>query len=200
MTRAELIRRTGLSRSTINQRLDALNAELARLSDTDALTGLANRRQFDRRLAEEWSRAHRHGMPLSLLIFDVDHFKRFNDRHGHVAGDQCLRQVAQLLRDCARRPADLVARLGGEEFAMLLPQEDAASAMVQAQRCLRAIRTAALAHGDSPVGAVVSVSIGGAHAGAVGREDPATSLVAAADAALYTAKESGRDRAVMAGT
>ncbi len=195
----ELVRREQQLRA-LNGQLDTLNTELAHLSDTDALTGLANRRQFDRRLAEEWRRARRHGTPLALLLFDIDHFKRYNDRYGHLAGDECLRQVARLLQEAARRPADLVARLGGEEFAMLLPQQDPASAAAQAQRCLAALQAAAIEHGDSPVGPHLTLSIGGAHTQA--QDDAAAAeavtLVAAADAALYAAKQAGRNRVRMA--
>lgn len=183
----------------LNQRLDLLNAELSRLSETDALTGLPNRRQFDRRLAEECSRAARHGMPLALLLFDVDHFKRYNDRHGHPTGDGCLRRVAELLREAARRPTDLVARIGGEEFAMLLPHHTGAEAAAQAERCLAAIETAALPHGDSPVAPHVTLSIGGVQVQAANAEFSPEGLCAEADAALYAAKQAGRRRVVLRG-
>ena len=104
------------------------NAEqrLGALAILDGLTGLANRGRFDQRLQEEWARALREGTPLSLLMIDVDHFKKFNDQYGHPAGDACLRAVAKILRAEARRPADLAARYGGEEFVLLLPNTEAA--------------------------------------------------------------------------
>ncbi|WP_201492237.1 sensor domain-containing diguanylate cyclase [Rubrivivax sp. A210] len=183
---------------TLNARLDALNTELAQLSETDALTGLANRRQFDRRLSQEWTRAQRHGIPLALLILDVDHFKPFNDHLGHPAGDSCLREVAALLRGSAHRPADLVARVGGEEFAILLPHQDGHDADVVARRCLEAMASAAIAHGHSPVAPHVTLSIGVVHVGRVDGGLEAAALVAAADAALYRAKREGRNRCVHA--
>jgi diguanylate cyclase (GGDEF)-like protein len=181
----------------LNAELDRANAELRQLSDTDPLTGLANRRLFDRRLADECARAARHGLPLALVVIDIDHFKRYNDRHGHPQGDQCLRQVATLLRDSARRPADLAARLGGEEFALLLPHDSAADAAATAERLRHALVCAALAHGDSPVSSLVTVSIGIA-ACAIGTACSGKDLLAAADAALYRAKQAGRDQAQVA--
>ncbi|MFY9513203.1 MAG: diguanylate cyclase, partial [Rubrivivax sp.] len=168
----------------LNERLDTLNLELSQLSDTDALTGLANRRHFDRRLAAEAARVRRHRMSLSLLLLDVDHFKRFNDQHGHPAGDACLRQVATLLASAARRPNDLVARIGGEEFAILLPHQDGDEAELVARHCLRALDGAAIAHGDSPVAGHVTLSVGIADASLLPEAD-APALLAAADAALY---------------
>jgi diguanylate cyclase (GGDEF)-like protein len=180
----------------LNARLDAMNGELARLSSTDALTGLANRRQFDQRLDEEVARAQRHGLPLALLMLDVDHFKRYNDRHGHPVGDACLRSVAAVLTEVARRPSDLVARVGGEEFAIMLPHDDAAEAQRVADHCLAAIDAAAIPHGDSPVAPQVTLSIGIAELSALGEGASAAALVAAADNALYRAKQIGRHRAV----
>src|SRR5262249_57384309 len=104
--------------------LRAAQARLAALASIDGLTGIANRRQFDARLDEEWRRAIRGGQWLSLAMLDIDHFKEFNDHYGHAQGDECLRQVAQLLAAGCRRPADLVARYGGEEFALVLPETD----------------------------------------------------------------------------
>jgi diguanylate cyclase (GGDEF)-like protein len=187
--------------TALNRRLDELNAELSRLSNTDELTGLANRRHFDRRLAEECARAARHGTPLALLMLDVDHFKRYNDRHGHLAGDTCLQAVAAALSASARRPTDLVARFGGEEFAMLLPHQTADEARAQAERCAAALQAAALVHGDSPVSPWVTLSTGVAQV--TGRPagpsaaDIAAELLRAADAALYRAKLAGRNRVVM---
>lgn len=181
--------------------LQRLNAELGRLSETDALTGLANRRLFDQRLATELARARRHGTPLALAIVDVDHFKRYNDRHGHLGGDDCLKQVAAVLRDTARRPGDLVARLGGEEFALLLPQDDAAVAAALAERCIAALDQAALPHGDSPVAPQVTISVGVADLAALRAqpaEGDASALLRAADRALYQAKQGGRHRVAVA--
>ncbi len=193
----ELVRREQ-ELTRLNEQLDAMNGELARLSSTDELTGLANRRQFDHRLEEEISRAQRHGLPLALLMLDVDHFKRYNDRHGHPVGDACLRRVAALLLEVARRPSDLVARVGGEEFAILLPHDDAAEAQRVAEHCLAALDAAAIPHGDSPVAPQVTLSIGIADLAALGDAASAAALVAAADHALYRAKQIGRHRAVRA--
>ena len=179
------------------EQLAALNAELERLSQTDALTGLANRRAFDQRLALELARAARHGLPLVLLLADVDHFKRYNDRHGHGGGDRCLQQVALLLATQAGRPTDLVARIGGEEFALLLPHGDLATGRELAERCLAAFEARALPHGDSPVAPHVTVSIGVAVALPPDGPWRAEALLARADAALYLAKAHGRRRFVV---
>ncbi|MEQ1660738.1 MAG: diguanylate cyclase, partial [Hylemonella sp.] len=140
--------------------LERSNQQLELLSATDGLTGLANRRQFDQHLFSEWQRSMRSGQPISLLLLDIDHFKRYNDRYGHLAGDACLRQVAGILYDCAQRSGELVARYGGEEFALLLPGADAEAAMTVAQRCMDEIARACIAHEDSPVAEYLTVSIG----------------------------------------
>ena len=181
----------------LNARLDELNAQLTQLSDTDALTGVANRRQFDRRLGEEWARAARHAAPLSLLLVDVDHFKRFNDALGHPRGDECLRAVAQALHGCARRASDVVARYGGEEFALLLPYVDAHEARVIAEHCLHAVDALGVEHGDSPLGAHVTISVGVATTVPTLGDGPGA-LLRDADRALYRAKQAGRHRAVAA--
>jgi diguanylate cyclase (GGDEF)-like protein len=173
------------------------NALLEELSATDALTGQANRRRFDQRLNEEVQRTYRHGTPLALLLVDIDHFKLYNDHLGHPQGDRALQAVAAVLAQQARRPGELVARHGGEEFALLLPHADAATAAAVAERCLRAMATLALPHGHSPTAAHVTLSIGAAMLDVARREDPA-SLLRRADAALYAAKAAGRARAVMA--
>ncbi len=183
--------------TALNTQLDALNAQLAHLSETDELTGLANRRLFDRRLAEECARARRHGTPLALLLFDVDHFKRYNDLHGHPAGDACLRQVAQVLRSTARRAGDLVARIGGEEFGMLLPHHSADDARAQAETCIAAMAVAALPHGNSPVAATVTLSIGGVQVAQPANDLLPAAVVQRADEALYAAKHAGRQRLVL---
>ena len=171
--------------------LQAANARLAELSDTDALTGLANRRCFDRRLREECERAARHQIPLALLMVDVDHFKAFNDLHGHQAGDDCLRRVAQTLAGCVGRSTDLVARYGGEEFVVLLPHATTADARQVAERCVAAIDRLAHPHGGSPVASHVTVSIGAAMSRSEAGSDP-VSLLRDADVALYQAKQAGR--------
>ena len=182
--------------NVLNARLAQLNQELSVLSQTDPLTGLANRRAFDQRLAEEVSRAVRHQMPLALLVVDIDHFKAYNDHYGHPAGDVCLRQVAAVLSQCAARPTDLVARLGGEEFAVLLPHQGGADAMQVAERCVRAVEAAAIAHAGSSIAPHLTVSIGVAQSIETAHDGAA--LLAAADAALYAAKRQGRSRVVQA--
>jgi diguanylate cyclase (GGDEF)-like protein len=177
--------------------LRAANARLEELSATDALTGLANRRRFDARLAEEVQRSHRHGSALALLLIDIDHFKLYNDRYGHPEGDRALQAVAAVLKQQARRPGELVARYGGEEFALLLPHADAATAATVAERCQRAMATLALPHDASPTAAHVTLSIGAARLDPAAREG-AAALLQRADMALYAAKAAGRARAVMA--
>ncbi len=179
------------------QALRDANERLAALSDTDGLTGLANRRCFDRRLREEWERAVRHGLPLALLMIDVDHFKRFNDLHGHQAGDDCLREVASTLASCAVRATDLVARYGGEEFVVLLPHTQAADARRVAEQIDKAMARLAYPHGASPVSPVVTLSMGVA-ASRPGVDFHAATLVRHADDALYRAKQLGRHGIVTA--
>ncbi len=175
------------------------NLQLEALSSTDALTGLANRRRFDTRLAEEVQRSQRHGTALALLMIDIDHFKRYNDLLGHPQGDKALQAVAAVLAQQARRPGELAARHGGEEFALLLPHASVAAARTLAERCESAMATLALPHGASPTSAHVTLSIGVAVLDAGKREDSAA-LVRRADAALYAAKAAGRARCVIAET
>jgi diguanylate cyclase (GGDEF)-like protein len=177
--------------------LSAANELLAELSLTDPLTGLANRRALETRAEEEWRRAARAGAGLAVVMLDVDHFKAYNDAAGHLAGDECLRQVADALRRHAQRPADLLARYGGEEFACLLPSLDRDQAIAHAYRLRAAIEELALPHPRSPVGPFVSASIG------VAWDTPAVhsdwrGVLAAADSALYRAKQSGRNRVEVA--
>ncbi len=176
--------------------LQQANARLEELSTTDALTGLANRRRFDLRLAEEVQRSHRHGTELALLMIDIDHFKHYNDLLGHPQGDIALQAVAAVLAQQARRPGELVARHGGEEFVLLLPHASRASAATVAERCTNAMATLALPHGASPTAAHVTLSIGVALLDARGREDGAA-FVRRADAALYAAKAAGRARSMI---
>jgi diguanylate cyclase (GGDEF)-like protein len=179
----------------LNQRLSEANARVELLSETDAVTGIANRRRFDRRLAEEWGRVASDRAALGLLLVDIDDFKAFNDRHGHQAGDDCLKRVAAVLAACASRPTDVVARYGGEEFAILLPHTGRSDLMHLAQRCVAAVDAAAIEHGASRAAPHLTISVGAAFAD--GNADAAR-LLRAADAALYRAKAAGRRRAEMA--
>ncbi len=173
--------------------LERANAALETLSNTDELTGIANRRAFDRVLGEAWRRAARAGSPLGLLMIDLDTFKRYNDRYGHLAGDRCLERVARILAGSVRRAGDLAARFGGEEFAVLLPDAGDEAAAEVAAAIQRKVWTLALAHHDAPSG-MVTVSIGVAVETAFAGSP--LDLVRRADAALYRAKREGRDRVV----
>lgn len=191
-------RRAFLARMRETERNDQLtraNALLEKLSSEDALTGLANRRAFDLRLEAEWARARRGGEPLSLLMMDIDFFKRYNDHYGHPAGDVCLQRVAAVLDAHARRPADLVARVGGEEFAVLLPGAGTAAAVQLAERMRQAVAAAEIPHAASGAAGHVTASFGVASLVPDGGQPP-QALLAAADAALYRAKEEGRNRVV----
>jgi diguanylate cyclase (GGDEF)-like protein/PAS domain S-box-containing protein len=177
-----------------------LEQKLSALASLDGLTGLANRRRFDECLGEEWERAAREQAPVSLLLIDVDQFKRYNDQYGHPAGDACLKAIAGLIAAEARRAADRPARYGGEEFALLLPGSDEAGCAEVGERIREKLRALALTHAANPPTRRVTVSLGGATGwpGRAGAPDRA-SLVMAADKALYAAKHGGRDRLVMSG-
>lgn len=180
-------------RKTTALELHRVNEQLRRLSTTDALTEVGNRRLFDQTLRTEWARAARRGEPVGLLMIDIDHFKEYNDHYGHPAGDACLRQVARLIGDAMRRGGELVARYGGEEFALLLPGADLAEARLAAERCSEVVAQAGIQHHGSPTGRVLTVSIGIASR----RAEPGLDghlLVDLADAALYRAKRHGRGR------
>lgn len=175
------------------------NDQLARLADMDALTGIANRRALDRYLETEWNRLCRSGNPLSLLFVDVDFFKQYNDTYGHEGGDQCLVRIAELLRNQVQRAGELVARFGGEEFAVVLPESDEAHARVVAEGIRRGLETLQLPHQGSRIGKTLTLSIGGATV--IPNQTLAIdSLRLAADEALYAAKNHGRNRVVWAGT
>jgi diguanylate cyclase (GGDEF)-like protein len=171
--------------------LERANVQLAHLSTTDGLTGIANRRLFDQTLLAEWQRSARSQQPLSLLMVDIDHFKRYNDHYGHLAGDDCLRRVARILESCVMRSGELVARYGGEEFALLLPGTDAHEANVVARRCHDELQKACISHANSPASPWLGISIGVASATATQDSLPET-LLGSADTALYRAKDNGR--------
>jgi diguanylate cyclase (GGDEF)-like protein len=172
--------------------LTAVNAQLEQISKFDSLTGVHNRRSFDAAIEGEWRRAVRLGTPLSLMVLDLDRFKDFNDLYGHPAGDECLRQVAHLLRDSLQRVSDLVARYGGEEFVVVLPNTWLAGAADLAERIRSGVQGLAITHGATERG-VVTVSLGVACMVPTPASGPST-LVEAADAALYRAKREGRNR------
>ncbi|UXH77997.1 diguanylate cyclase domain-containing protein [Roseateles amylovorans] len=190
-----------IARVRTQLRLKRLTDELRRSATTDALTGLDNRGSFDQRLDAEWARAVRTGSALTLVLMDVDHFKRFNDHYGHPAGDSCLREVAAAIRDQARRPADLAARIGGEEFAVLMPDTDEAGALQAAERIRAAVAARSIPHEASLTADHVTVSLGvvSCTPDRQGSRMTVESLMAAADRALYDAKAAGRNRCAAAG-
>jgi diguanylate cyclase (GGDEF)-like protein len=184
---------------TLRDMTDQKRAEatLKALAASDGLTGLANRRSFDQTLAMEWSRAQRTRKPLSLLFADVDHFKLYNDLHGHQKGDECLRAIAAVLAGNTLRPADLSARYGGEEFATIMPETDYKGARKVAERLRSVLAELQMKHGALGVGPFVTLSIG--IATQVPSEDFCPDwLLTQADQALYAAKHSGRNRVVSA--
>jgi diguanylate cyclase (GGDEF)-like protein len=176
-----------------NAHLSRAIETLHRISTTDPLSGVANRRQFDDALALEWRRAVRGQTPLSLLMIDIDFFKPYNDAYGHQAGDECIRSVAQALQQRIHRAGDLVARYGGEEFAVLLAGIDAAHARELAERTREAVAALAIEHRASSAAKVVTISVGVATV-VPQRDGSPSSLVSVADAALYAAKKAGRNR------
>lgn len=159
----------------------------------DGLTGVHNRRYFDERLASEWGRALRGGTELSVVLLDVDFFKRYNDHCGHQAGDACLQQVAACLRQVLKRPADLVARYGGEEFVCLLPDTGLSGALDLARQLGAAVEALGITHVTSSAAPVVTVSLGVCSSSAEAR-GTAAALLREADAQLYIAKGAGRNR------
>ena len=174
--------------------LDAANQRLEEMSIRDPLTGLYNRRRAEEALAGELERSRRNGAPLSLLLFDVDHFKVVNDTHGHPVGDAVLRQLATVMQETLRE-MDIPARIGGEEFLVLMPETDSAAAAMAIRRLRQAIHDIRVATGSSELGVTVSGGLLVAEAGEA--RSPAV-LIEAADNALYTAKVAGRDRFVRA--
>ncbi|MEG1770334.1 MAG: diguanylate cyclase [Comamonas sp.] len=166
---------------------------LERLAQIDGLTGLANRRHFDAQFERAWRRCERTGCPLGLALVDIDHFKQYNDRYGHVQGDEALRAVAQTLQAHARRPDDLAARIGGEEFTLLMPGDESLVQRIEDFR--QAVVAQAIAHADSSVGPTLTVSCGLVVARQLEHITP-TGLLQKADALLYTAKSQGRNRTV----
>jgi diguanylate cyclase (GGDEF)-like protein len=169
---------------------------LERLATEDALTGVANRRKFDSIWIAEWKRAQRDNHWLTVALLDVDFFKRYNDRYGHAGGDECLRALARALAAECRRPGDLVARFGGEEFVLVLPETDVHGAHSMLRSVLAAIDALGIEHADSACARHVTVSLG-ALSIRPGGDDEAQEALQRADALLYQAKQSGRHRAIL---
>lgn len=184
-----------IHQSELYQQLEGANRELEKLAALDSLTGIANRRKFDECIAREWRRLAREKAPLSLILCDIDHFKLYNDTYGHQAGDRCLQQVAQALALASKRPADLAARYGGEELAIILPNTTPEGAEKLARQICLKLEALQIPHINSPIDMYVTLSVG--VAGCIPRHDfSPQALISAADRALYKAKEAGRNRVV----
>jgi two-component system, chemotaxis family, response regulator WspR len=175
------------------QQLMEINLELRRLTNSDGLTGLANRRYFDSYLSAEWKRAMRDQTEISLLMLDVDHFKSYNDAYGHMAGDEVLKKVAQTIAGCCNRSMDLSARFGGEEFTVVLPGTSLAGARLVAEKIRRSIEGLHIPHRDSATSEWLTASAGIATL-IPDRLDRHTQIIDAADRGLYNAKRQGRNR------
>ncbi|MES2757442.1 MAG: sensor domain-containing diguanylate cyclase [Pseudomonadota bacterium] len=181
------------ARKQAEDKILQLQRELEVLSYRDSLTRVANRRMFDTMYPVEWAKARATGEPLSLVVIDIDYFKQYNDHYGHVQGDDCLRRVAQAMDEAASRSRDLCARLGGEEFVLLLPATDEEAARNVAERCRKLLANTAIPHARSGVGRLVTVSMG---VGTIvpGAQDNAEVFLDRIDRRLYQAKSAGRDR------
>ena len=177
----------------VTRQLEEANRNLQKLSFLDGLTGIANRRRFDEVLLNEWQRAIRENLPISLIILDIDYFKNYNDRYGHLMGDECLKRVAQSFSAALKRSADLVARFGGEEFAVVLPNTDRKGAIATAEMLRRGIEEMMIPHMASTVGSYLTVSAG-VSSTVPARYSHPDELVQSADEALYQAKHTGRNK------
>lgn len=182
-------------RKNTEEKLIVLQKELEELSFKDGLTGIPNRRMFDSVMEVEWSNAMRNHQPLSLIMLDIDYFKQYNDHYGHIQGDDCLRRVAKVLTSAAARSRDFIARFGGEEFVVVLPETDAQAAMNVAERCRNLIFKEQIFHENSQVSQLLTVSLG---VGTIvpNRNDKLMHFVEEVDQKLYHAKQKGRNRIV----
>ena len=180
------------------QQLLEANLELRRLTHSDGLTGLSNRRYLDEYLSAEWRRGARDQSEMSFLMIDVDNFKLYNDTYGHVAGDEVLKQIAATVEACLGRPGDLAARFGGEEFAVVLPGTPLGGIRTLAEKIRSQVEALQVPHANSSTGQYVTISIGGASV-VPSAESPMTSLIEAADLALYKAKRDGKNLVVLTG-
>ncbi len=186
------------SRKQTEQQLMKTNELLQKISSIDALTGLANRRFFDERFAKEWRHAMRFSTPLSVILLDIDYFKRYNDTYGHHDGDACLQYVAEAMRRAAKRPGDMIARYGGEEFVIVLPVTDGRGALHVAERMRSEVELLRIPHRRSAVSSFVTASLGVATM-VPARDVSPRELIIRADKALYRAKQEGRNRAIAYG-
>lgn len=179
-------------RKKTEEKLLQLQKELEELSFQDGLTRVANRRMFDSIIQVEWTNARRNSQPLSLIMLDIDYFKQYNDHYGHIQGDDCLKQVAEILSSAGTRANDFFARFGGEEFVLVLPQTDSDAAKKIAERCRKLIFKAQIPHAKSLIGQVLTISVG---VGTVipGYQDESVDFINSVDQRLYQAKQLGRN-------
>ena len=182
-------------RKRTEEKLLGLQKELEELSYKDGLTGVANRRRFDAIMEIEWDNARRNKQPLSLVMLDIDYFKQYNDHYGHLEGDQCLKLVARLLGTAATRARDFVARFGGEEFVLVLPETDESAALKVAERCRELIAQERVPHDRSEIGPVLTVSLG-VSTTIPSHGDAPLPFIETVDKRLYQAKQQGRNRIV----
>ena len=176
-----------------NAQLEAANRALQAMAHQDGLTGIANRRRFDECLAAEFARSRRDTLPLGLVLIDADQFKAYNDRYGHVSGDDCLHRLSQTIAGALRRPGDLAARYGGEEIVALLPATDEIGVLAVAEQLRAAVAALGIEHGGSEHG-IVTISAGACSLIPAGGDKDPQALIAMADRALYQAKAAGRNR------
>lgn len=179
-------------RKKTEEALLLMQKELEALSFKDALTGIANRRMFDSVMQREWANAVRSQLPIALIMFDIDYFKQYNDYYGHIQGDDCLKRVATALNKAATRPRDFLARFGGEEFVLVLPETDAKSARRLAERCHHLLFKQQIPHASSPISQLLTLSSGVA-AVTPSREDHLLAFIQEVDKRLYQAKQKGRN-------
>jgi diguanylate cyclase (GGDEF)-like protein len=185
-----------LQQGQLYKQLEAANQALQKLANVDGLTGVANRRRFDQYLNSQWLNSAQERSPLSLILCDIDFFKRYNDRYGHPAGDLCLQKVATVLGETAQKAQDLVARYGGEEFAVIMPQTHAPGAVRVAASMQAGVRELQITHEESAVSQYVTLSLGVATTVPSFESSP-SDLILTADKALYQAKEEGRNRIIL---
>jgi diguanylate cyclase (GGDEF)-like protein/PAS domain S-box-containing protein len=179
-------------RKKTEEKLLSLQKELEELSFKDGLTGIANRRMFDSIMEVEWANARRHNQPLSLIMLDIDYFKQYNDHYGHIQGDDCLKRVGQTLSSAATRSRDFFARFGGEEFVLVLPETDAKSAKMVAERCRKLIFKEQIPHEKSKISQILTISLGVGTIIPSHQDDP-IGFIEEVDKRLYQAKQQGRN-------